>query len=284
MNKQNTLDREKVRKDLAKKAVAFAMKNRWSEAANLNRAMLKDFPEDLETLNRLGKALSELGRNKEAKETFHNVLQMYPHNSIARKNLDRLARLGDDDITQLPSPPNNKSASKVFIEESGKSGVTSLLDLATPQLLVKLTPGHVVTLEIQGSNLNVKNASGDYIGRVEPKAATRLIRLMSGGNKYEATVTSSNPNELLIIVRETYKHPTQANIVSFPLRNSGTNKIYTSNAMLDIDEMENESVELGELIIKDWSDDDTEPGDDDAFSPVFHRIINSADEDGENDY
>ena len=284
MNKQNTLDREKVRKDLAKKAVAFAMKNRWSEAANINRAMLRDFPEDLETLNRLGKALSELGRNKEAKETFQNVLQMSPHNSIARKNLDRLASLGDDDITQLPSPPNNKSASKVFIEESGKSGVTALLDLATPQFLVKLTPGHVVTLEIQGSNLNVKNASGDYIGRVEPKTATRLIRLISGGNKYEATVTSSNPNELLIIVRETYKHPTQANIVSFPLRTSGTNKIYTSNTMLDMDEVENESIELGELIIKDWSDDDTEPGDDDAFSPVFHRIINSADEDGENDY
>ena len=54
--------------------------------------------------------------------------------------------------------------------------------------------------------------------------------------------------------------------------------------MLDMDEVENESIELGELIIKDWSDDDTEPGDDDAFSPVFHRIINSADEDGENDY
>ncbi len=27
--------------------------------------------------------------------------------------------------------------------------------------------------------------------------------------------------------------------------------------------------------VKDWSDDDTEPGDDDAFTPVIHRIISA---------
>ena len=29
------------------------------------------------------------------------------------------------------------------------------------------------------------------------------------------------------------------------------------------------------VAVKDWSNDDTEPGDDEAFSPVIHRIINS---------
>ena len=32
------------------------------------------------------------------------------------------------------------------------------------------------------------------------------------------------------------------------------------------------------VIVKDWSDDDTEPGDDEAFSPVIHRIINTDDD------
>ena len=31
-------------------------------------------------------------------------------------------------------------------------------------------------------------------------------------------------------------------------------------------------------MVKDWSDDDTEPGDDDAYTPVFHRIIKAGEE------
>tara|TARA_B100000809_G_scaffold220391_1_gene228100 strand:- start:430 stop:597 length:168 start_codon:yes stop_codon:yes gene_type:complete len=37
--------------------------------------------------------------------------------------------------------------------------------------------------------------------------------------------------------------------------------------------------------LKDWSNDDTEPGDDDAFGPVIHRIIgnNPRDDDASGD-
>ena len=38
------------------------------------------------------------------------------------------------------------------------------------------------------------------------------------------------------------------------------------------------------VAVKDWSNDDTEPGDDEAFSPVIHRIINSPGEDMDDDY
>ena len=33
--------------------------------------------------------------------------------------------------------------------------------------------------------------------------------------------------------------------------------------------------------VKDWSNDDTEPGDDDAFGPVIHRIIGNTPGDDE---
>ena len=53
--------------------------------------------------------------------------------------------------------------------------------------------------------------------------------------------------------------------------------------VLDYDEDEPDVSGMGGRVIKDWSDDDTEPGDDDAFSPVIHRIINSSGDDDDGD-
>jgi hypothetical protein len=50
------------------------------------------------------------------------------------------------------------------------------------------------------------------------------------------------------------------------------------NARLRYEPGEDDGGDTGPIAVKDWSDDDTEPGDDDAFSPVVHRIINAGDE------
>ncbi len=71
-------DREKVRKERAKKAVALAMKSRWEDAAVINRAILREFPNDMEAYNRLGKALSELDQNQAAIEAFQAAHQWQP--------------------------------------------------------------------------------------------------------------------------------------------------------------------------------------------------------------
>jgi hypothetical protein len=39
---------------------------------------------------------------------------------------------------------------------------------------------------------------------------------MAGGNKYAASVTSSSEASLAVIIREIYKHPSQAGQLSFP--------------------------------------------------------------------
>jgi tetratricopeptide (TPR) repeat protein len=283
MNSNRIMDKEKVKKERARKAVALAMQSKWEEAVALNRAIVKDFPEDLEAYNRLGKALSELGRNREAKDAFQRALEISPHNGIAKKNLDRLVRLGDEEAPR-PSVTTANAAPRVFIEESGKAGMTSLVNLAPPQALLKLAPGHELQLQIESNKLLVNNASGEYVGRVEPKLSSRLIRLVSGGNKYEAAVTHASEQELAIIIRETYKHPSQANIVSFPSRGGADYRVYVPSPVLGYEEGDVEPDELGPPNVKDWSDDDTEPGDDEAFTPVFHRIINANDDGGEDDF
>ena len=133
---------------------------------------------------------------------------------------------------------------------------------------------------MSGRRLNVKDeVSGEELGQVESKTASRLKRLMSGGNRYQATVKGVDDGEVTIIIREVYKHPSQARIVSFPSKSrAGT---YVPNASPGYESAEDEQAAEAKRInaAKDWSDDDTEPGDDEAFSPSIHRIINSSDED-----
>ena len=229
-------NREKVRRDRAKRAVALAMRSSWDEAAAMNRAIVKEFPDDLEAHNRLGKALSELGRNKDAKQAFQRALEISPHNGIARKNLDRLMSIGDEDAPRSQSRVD--AAPRVFIEESGKATTTSLISLAPPSALLKLAPGHRLSLEIENRRVKVLSAAGEHVGSVEPKLTARLLRLVRGGNQYEAAVTSAGAQELTIIIRETYKHPSQVGIVSFPSRAGANYQVYVSGSLLDYDEDE----------------------------------------------
>ena len=281
MNSYEVEDKEKARKDNAKKAVGLAMVSRWEEAVQLNGSILEDFPRDLEAYNRLGKALSELGRNREAKGAFRKALEVSPHNSIARKNLERLERLGDE--TSRPVV-RGKAKPHVFIEESGKAGVTSLVTLGQPQLLLKLAPGYPVQLEADGTGLRVNENGGEYVGQVEPRLASRLAKLMKGGNRYEAAITSVGEGELTIIIREVYKDPSQLGIMSFPSRGAADNRVYLPGTVLGYEAGdEDPTAETEKVVVKDWSDDDTEPGDDTAYTPVFHRVINTDREAGQED-
>ena len=274
---QQTEDKVKTKQERTKAAIALAMQSRWSEAVAVNRSLIDDFPGDLESYNRMGRALTELGRIDEAREAFRRVLEVSPHNTIARKNLDRLDQLGDN----LPrQQPTHRRATQAFIGESGKTLVTSLVNVAPPKALARLTPGDDVNLELVGRRLNITDeASGEELGQVESKTASRIKRLMSGGNRYAATIKSVDDREVTIIIREVYKHPSQARIVSFPSRASSG--AHVSSPSLGYDSTEDENAVEAKRInaTKDWSDDDTEPGDDEVFTPSIHRIINSASED-----
>ncbi len=261
------IDREKARKDLAKRAVAFAMKSRWRDAAALNRSILSEFPGDVEAYNRLGKALSELGSNREARAAFGAVLQRAPHNAIAKKNLARLERLADDAAPRVVR--RARASGNAFIKDSGRSGVTSLIKLAPPRALLALAPGDAVALEARGGGLAAADVSGERLGEVEPRLGSRLARLIAGGNRYAATASRVGERELVIIIREAYKSAAQTGIQSFPPQLASPALGY------EFVDDEAETAIAEPILVKDWSSDDTEPGDDEAFSPVIHRIVDA---------
>src|SRR5450756_1718971 len=88
-----TEERKKIQRNWVEQAIALAMQNRWTDAARVNQNILDIFPEDTDALNRLGRALTELGHYREAREAYQKTVHLDPSNTIARKNLARLATL-----------------------------------------------------------------------------------------------------------------------------------------------------------------------------------------------
>lgn len=210
-------DKSRIRRQVSKQAIALAMQGRWREVVVANRNLLENFPDDIDAYNRLGRAYMELGEYVQAKEAYQKAIGIDPYNSIAQKNLDRLALLGKN--AKAGDLQLQKVEPTQFIKEVGKAGEVNLVSLARPELLAKLAAGTALTLRINGTNLAVDNSTGEYIGQVDPRHGMRLVKLMEGGNQYSAAVVSATAEgHVRVMIRETYQDPSQAGRLSFPPR------------------------------------------------------------------
>ena len=207
----------RLRRQRSKQAIALALQGRWREAVAANKSLVENFPNDVEAYNRLGKAHMELGEYPQARESYRRATELDPYNVIAKKNLLRLSRLGEE-VAVGSEDSSHKAEPQHFIEEVGRAGVVTLSNLAPPEILAKTLAGDKVYLKIYGSSLTVGNGQGEYLGQVEPRHGQRLVRLMEGGNQYEAAITSSTEEMMSVIIRETYQDPSQAGRLSFPPR------------------------------------------------------------------
>jgi hypothetical protein len=193
-------------------AIHLAMENRWEEAVTVNRAILSLFPNDIDSLNRLGKALMELGRYNEAKKPYKRALELDMTNQIAKKNLERLNVLAK---TRLPQAETTLVDPGLFIEEMGKTAVTNLQQVSQ-EALTKLNAGERVDLRPKGNGLIVETPGGEFVGTVESKLAHRILKLLQAGNQYAAAITSLTKDQCKVIIKESYQHPSQAGRPSFP--------------------------------------------------------------------
>ena len=192
-------------------AIQLARANRWKEAVTANRAVLKLFPNDADSHNRLGKALMELGRYAEAKKAYKRALAVDATNQIAKKNLERLDAAAKTKVGQAVAAQVDP---EVFIEEMGKSAVTVLQE-TSPESLARLSAGDQLRLRPKQGTVTVATPAGRLIGVVEPKLSARLVKLMEGGNEYAVAVTSLSEDQCQIIIKETYRDPSQAGRPSF---------------------------------------------------------------------
>ena len=250
----------RLKRELTRDAIGLALRGDWEQAAQVNRTLLALFADDVDTMNRLGKALMELGRFDEAGGVLDRVIQIAPHNTIAKKNLTRLTCL-----ERAPAPGKQvrktSSTPQLFIEESGKSGTTVLQKPAPDQVVARIAPGDPVNLVVAPNAITVFTREDEYLGQIEPKLGRRLVRLINGGNRYDAAVVGVNDRGISLIIREVYRHPNLHDVCSFPSKSKEEHRVYLSGSLLryieegDLDEDDEEGNVTDEVELdSEWSE------------------------------
>lgn len=241
-------ERIKPRAQYVDEAIELALANRWAEAVQVNRGIMDRFGPDEETLNRLGKAYTELGQLNDATDAYKGTLKMNPVNPIAVKNLAKLqAMRGGQPV------PTSKAKVDVdaFIEETGKTSLTALHVHAEGDPCSKVAGGDPVKLIVAGDTMNVETARGIYLGHLDHALGRRLIKFLEGGNKYSGAVATCDGGAVKIIVRETYQDPKFFGRPSFPIKRGrdefrpyAKESLLTRNA--DVEETEEDGEEPAE--------------------------------------
>jgi len=216
-------------------------------------------PTDVDAYNRLGKAYIELGELEQAKESYQKTLTLDSNNAIAKKNLDLLSQKASAPVAN--SRIRSKVSPNFFIGEVGKTGVVNLQKTGDSSALAGMTVSDRVYLRVEGHNIVVENGQRERLGTVEPPHGNRLAKLILGGNKYEAAISSLDNNRVKVFVRETFQHPVQAGKHSFPTKVADDFQPHVKDALLrngeeellEEDEGEESELEEGELLPEGFS-------------------------------
>ena len=239
----------------------LAIQGKWDEAVKLNKFIIDSFGADEETQNRLGKALSELGKLKEAKASYEAALKINPMNSIAKKNAARInALLHQKEGLKVGG---TRVDLNLFVEEMGKTVITNVESPSNADISSKVAAGDVAELKVEGDGIVAETSRGVKLGSLEAKLARRLIKFMRGGNRYQAGLTSVDGNTVKLIVRETHQDPRFAGKPSFPMRRKREVEFrpYAKESLINRDvETFTDDDEEEETLVETPASDDMEEG------------------------
>lgn len=197
--------------DLQQEAIKAAVNRNWNEAISLNEKILETHPNDIATLNRLGISYSVIGKNKKAEEEFKKVIEIDPHNQIAKNNLIRLKSNKSSGLL------NPFSQTVSFIEEPGKSKVVPLVNQAEPKIFSNLNIGELVQLGHCKHKVKVTNQDNIFIGYLPDNISHRLLQLLRVGYKYKTVIKSVNAKTPQVFISETHASKRLKGVPSFPL-------------------------------------------------------------------
>ena len=282
--KTETPEHLKPRSQYAEDAVQLAIAGKWDDAVKLNKFIIDNFGADEETQNRLGKALSELGKLKEAKASYEAALKINPMNGIAKRNAARInALLHQKEGLKVGG---TKVDLNLFVEEMGKTVIT-IVESPPPDICSKVAAGDVAELRIDGDGIFAETSRGVRLGLLEAKLARRLTKFMRGGNRYQAGVTSCEGSTVKLIVRETYQDPRFVGKPSFPMKRKREVEFrpYTKESLLARDvEVFSEDEEDSTLVEGTAASDEIEDGMhavEDEAEPL--DFVEEAEDDGDSD-
>lgn len=195
-------------------AIQTALLGDWSNAILLNQELLKENPDDIDTLNRLAYAYSITGKIKEAKKSYRRVLEIDGQNLIAIKNLKRLTESNNGDFDNSCVPSMGQIGT-MFLEETGKTKVIELVNLANSKIIAHLTIGELLSLCIKRLKIFILNGKKEYVGMLPDDVGKRLIKFIKGGNLYEGYIKAVESHRVVIFIKEVKKSAKFINQPSF---------------------------------------------------------------------
>ena len=178
-------------------AIQATLEGNWELAITINEEILKENPTDIETLNRLAFAYIVIGKTTHAKNAYNKVLEIDVFNPIALRNLKRLGINTSPTGASIPQIMTN-----MFLEESGKTKIISLVNVAPPSVLQKLQVGQMLKFCTKRFKIFVLDEKDQYIGMLPDSLGARLIKFIKGGNTYEVYIKSVENNTISIFIRE----------------------------------------------------------------------------------
>ena len=88
------------------------------------------------------------------------------------------------------------------MEETGKTKVVELVNIAQPTVIQALRTGQTVNLSIKRLKLFVLKGEKQYLGVLPDDIGRRLIKFIKAGNKYEAYIKSVSPHKVIVFIKE----------------------------------------------------------------------------------
>lgn len=197
---------------LEKQAIKAAENEDWTEAVIVNKRIIRNQSKNITALNRLAWAYLQLNKPDEAKSSYKKVLEIDCYNNIAKKNLKKINTNNQTGTIKL----SIKKISCLFLEEADKTKVVSLVKIADPKVIASLHCGEEIKLITKKRSVAVKDTNDRYLGCLPDDLSCLIIKLVNGGNRYQAWIKSLDNQIIQIFIRETYRCPKQKNLPSLP--------------------------------------------------------------------
>ena len=201
-------------KKIEEEAIEHALAGRWEEAADVNIEGIEQDENNVGCLNRLAKAYLELSKYKDARSLLKRALEVDPHNRVATRQLERLPKL-DSGIARRTSG-GTATNSALFISDPAVATVSELKKVTSAEILASISPGDKFKLVVDDTIMSVTTNGGEYVGTLEVRIATRMRKMIAGGNKYAILAAKLTDSEVVVVIRETRRSTEQARIASFP--------------------------------------------------------------------
>ena len=199
---------------LEQQAIEAAMDSNWELTVALNKKIIKIIPDEIAAHQRLGYALLQTNKLKEAAAQFNTVLKIQPKNNIAEDHLEKIGILMEK--KKLRHTHSTKYNSELFLDIPGKTRTIKLVKLGKKEDLAGLNVGEEIILKEKRRKLEARSRNDEYIGCLPDDISKRISYFIQEGSEYRAYIKTADLTEVDIFISEILKGKRVEEYPSFP--------------------------------------------------------------------